>query len=753
MTFLRKKSVFAYLLFTYISAVVFISVVIGMFTYQLATKLYNKQLEEQNIELLNQYKALIESQYLEVAEQEAVSQLFNSYHDAVDLFLNSEKINNINIFNLHHDVVAERPIQKNNVSDIMFLNPTMEAILSRNKGLTLLKTYTYSSGQDWLRDANQWEEHVGWNVVSRNGSLCLRYLMKYPASDLGKRMGYIVVEISTDKLAELLSNLNKYQESTLLLLDEENKIIPVTGMEYGLLLEQMPDLEMLKRKQGGGQNLTGDEETYYITAATPFHNGWSLARITPVKEFYASMVRLQQYIFWLMLLAIFAGIGISLFFSHTIYRPVKSIMGKLQKIGETNILKENQLPFDEYAFIDDAILHLHSTVDYLKRTLEQNRPLLEYNILSGLLNRTLTDKNIMEQRFGLIGFEPSGNRQTAVVIRLNNRVMEVLDEKNVQLLKFGLIEKIKAVTNYNCIVGEYRHQELVALIYHDQGEIADIIEKIIALLDNNILNCIASGMEKQEVLSFADSYKEACDVLKYAYFMPDKIRFSCGDFADRIIPEEDILGTLIQGFQKQLKMCDIQAVQESLSEIQKLMTGDTYTYYYMNQKQLELVRVFVRYCREMALSENETVPEERFWDTDNIYDFFYLYRKQIEDSLNIHGQQIEQKIEIAIQTICEYIDSNLEEDLSLSRLARMVGLSTGHLSRMFKEIMDQNINNYVTQKRMEEARRLIVETSLNIEDIGKKVGYGTPHYFGAKFKETYGYTPKHYRMMYQKGDN
>lgn len=51
----------------------------------------------------------------------------------------------------------------------------------------------------------------------------------------------------------------------------------------------------------------------------------------------------------------------------------------------------------------------------------------------------------------------------------------------------------------------------------------------------------------------------------------------------------------------------------------------------------------------------------------------------------------------------------------------------------------------MTEKRMQEAKRLLEETNLNVEAISGLCGYRTFHYFSRKFKETYGYTPTQYR--------
>lgn len=95
----------------------------------------------------------------------------------------------------------------------------------------------------------------------------------------------------------------------------------------------------------------------------------------------------------------------------------------------------------------------------------------------------------------------------------------------------------------------------------------------------------------------------------------------------------------------------------------------------------------------------------------------------------------------------EYIEQNyMQETLSLNTVAGKVGVSANYFSAMFSQAMDVTFIEYVTQKRMEKAKKLLRQTEKHSGDIALEVGYKDPHYFSFVFKKTQGCTPREYRL-------
>ena len=72
-------------------------------------------------------------------------------------------------------------------------------------------------------------------------------------------------------------------------------------------------------------------------------------------------------------------------------------------------------------------------------------------------------------------------------------------------------------------------------------------------------------------------------------------------------------------------------------------------------------------------------------------------------------------------------------------------ISPYYLSHLFKEELDITFIEYLTRVRIEEARRLLFQTSMSIQEITQRVGYVDPSYFSRVFKKVTGMTPNRYR--------
>ena len=91
--------------------------------------------------------------------------------------------------------------------------------------------------------------------------------------------------------------------------------------------------------------------------------------------------------------------------------------------------------------------------------------------------------------------------------------------------------------------------------------------------------------------------------------------------------------------------------------------------------------------------------------------------------------------------------------LSLNQVADHVSFSANHLSTVFHQEYGQSFVKYLTDFRMNKAKKLLRETDMRSADVCYEVGYKDPHYFSSIFKKTQGMTPTQYRNgIVRKGD-
>jgi AraC family transcriptional regulator, transcriptional activator of pobA len=92
-----------------------------------------------------------------------------------------------------------------------------------------------------------------------------------------------------------------------------------------------------------------------------------------------------------------------------------------------------------------------------------------------------------------------------------------------------------------------------------------------------------------------------------------------------------------------------------------------------------------------------------------------------------------------------FIEERYRERISLKDVARAVSLSPGHLTTVVRRKTGRTVQEWIAERRMAEARRLLVQTDLAVEEVGRSVGYGDASYFVRLFRSTHGSTPLGWR--------
>ena len=92
--------------------------------------------------------------------------------------------------------------------------------------------------------------------------------------------------------------------------------------------------------------------------------------------------------------------------------------------------------------------------------------------------------------------------------------------------------------------------------------------------------------------------------------------------------------------------------------------------------------------------------------------------------------------------IC-YINENMNEKLTVSKLSEICNISSDYLSQIFKEEMGENLSAYITRRKLETAKDMIVQGKSN-QEICEVLGFSSVSHFITAFKRNYHMTPTEY---------
>ena len=283
---------------------------------------------------------------------------------------------------------------------------------------------------------------------------------------------------------------------------------------------------------------------------------------------------------------------------------------------------------------------------------------------------------------------------------------------------------------------------------------AQSIQNRCAIAGRDVDWYIASGTPVSRLSAVPTCFAEASRILSYRYLCPKEhilSESSIRDFRKNDGPETDTRkkeidpqrirsflsngeGEEIDRFIDQL----LQSVGEDAFSMPLFCRYLTLTAYFVATEYLDSIgcRADSFWPLELRPKDNESSPEEaRQYARD-------VMRQAIELR---DGESRKQQRNLLTQAI-NFIDKHYpDEFISLDRVAREVNISPNYFSAMFSQEVGQTFVEYLTGKRISEAKRMLRQTDKRSSEIAFAVGYKDPHYFSFVFKKVSGCTPSEYR--------
>ena len=168
------------------------------------------------------------------------------------------------------------------------------------------------------------------------------------------------------------------------------------------------------------------------------------------------------------------------------------------------------------------------------------------------------------------------------------------------------------------------------------------------------------------------------------------------------------------------------------------------------------------YMNFMAVTDLSGIDER---EVVQLREMFSTSVEEFSKNLDVHGitsaflnlvvmistKKKNKKKDRTDEKILKYINQNYKNELYLDKVAQEFGFTSKYLSSYFKRKFNVGFNEYVTSLRIDEAKKLLVETDEGILAICKAVGYTNNATFNMAFKKLTGLSPSSYREENKKG--
>lgn len=101
-----------------------------------------------------------------------------------------------------------------------------------------------------------------------------------------------------------------------------------------------------------------------------------------------------------------------------------------------------------------------------------------------------------------------------------------------------------------------------------------------------------------------------------------------------------------------------------------------------------------------------------------------------------------------LQSIIEYIEHNISEEIIIEDMCELFDISSRYLRKKFHDTLGCNINHYIATMRLNRAKQLLSDRSLSIIQVAHQSGFSSSQYFSRVFRKIVGKTPSKYRIQH-----
>ncbi|PPA69359.1 response regulator [Jeotgalibacillus proteolyticus] len=163
------------------------------------------------------------------------------------------------------------------------------------------------------------------------------------------------------------------------------------------------------------------------------------------------------------------------------------------------------------------------------------------------------------------------------------------------------------------------------------------------------------------------------------------------------------------------------------------------------QKQLaEILWLLSSILADMGIAVELSVYSSQVTDYKQLRAETAYMLQRMKDTQEEYNLQTDGDI---IEQIKQYIIEHAHEDLSLELISREAGLSPIYMSKLFKEKLGINYISFLTECRLEKAKKLMRDSEKSMKEISIDIGYHDPNYFSKVFKKAFHMSPTDYRKQ------
>ncbi len=248
-----------------------------------------------------------------------------------------------------------------------------------------------------------------------------------------------------------------------------------------------------------------------------------------------------------------------------------------------------------------------------------------------------------------------------------------------------------------------------------------------------------------------DLIKEAQQALSYRIFLgKGRILYYDIEQNNSRMVQIDLLNLRMSKVKEFVESLDISALKTELFNLFNKEVQSIMQYNYLQHINALLMGFLISKCNEEAIEfkavfGSEMISYEQLDSLETVKEMHDWFFQRFLSLTEIMIKNKQQESNSRLERIMTYIDENYAKDISLDEIAEKFGLHKVYLSKIFKELHGESINDYIRTLRVKKAKELLCKDELSVSEIVYEVGFNNPQTFFRIFKKIVGLSPRDYK--------
>ncbi|MCU6712284.1 helix-turn-helix domain-containing protein [Paenibacillus sp. J5C_2022] len=765
----KNRSVFLTWMLSYIS-VLLVPILISGIIYGAALHVVKTEMNRANKSILLQMEQAIDSQFkgieslsLEVGLNKRISDFLLADAELTDAdhYQIYQIANDLRVYEIANDFIESIYIYYKNSDTVIARNERMngEGLYDVIRFDENMMYETFSEYFD-QRYVSEYRPVV--IAEGREWSPSVMYAQSVALTILEQPGAIILIMIDHNKLLE---HAPVPEDSTVLILDENNRVIATTGSTQDtpvVRYEEMP----AESGQVESDVLHRPMVASYTTSAI---TGWKYVMTTPAKVYHQKMNVVKQLTFASILLSLIVGGFVTYLLLKRNYTPIHTLIESLSFKASVSFDRGS----NEFSFLEQALNSTFLEKEELLHKLNQHNNTLRSHFLQRLLKGQLESQIPLHESFSAHDVRFTQNGFSVMLLRIEHFGKFDQEEedrvRNRSLLQFLIANVVEEVAreSANAYAIELDQELLACIVNHQLADPADQRAELERIAEatkrfisqhTHVQLTVAVSAQQEAEYGISQAFQEALEAMEY--------RIVAG--SGGIIHYNDLVGEdgqgAVPGYFYPLKaeqqlIAFVREGQKDKAEtfigelIHKNVMTEPFSFHNAKCLMFDLMATLQKVIAEIHTTNKPEVPDgvraiERLTQCQTVGEMreqLYELLERICDYVNANRDYNSNPL---IDKVMKYVhDHYRDENLNISMIGEAFSMTPSYVSKLFKEHTGESLLDFINKTRLVEAKLLLTEEKYTISEVALMVGYNDVNTFHRIFKKFEGITPGRYREI------